>query len=269
MVSRWDNGGGGGTIAVQDLVVWAKRWFLAIQFLTIFPIPEARSVNEEDFRRSVAFYPLVGMALGSGLGLLQWGLTRILPVMPASILSLAAYSLTTGFLHLDGLMDLADGIGSRKPRHEALKIMRDSRVGSMGVVAGILIMVGKFVALSSLSPGRLGPFVVIPGLSRWAMVLAMTSAPYARSGEPGIGSMYAMHISRIALWGSSLTAVLGAFLLLPVAEAVGVLALTLAVTLAMVWFARRRLGGMTGDVYGALNELVEWLGWTLVLAWHG
>jgi adenosylcobinamide-GDP ribazoletransferase len=254
---------------VQNLVVWAKRWLLAIQFLTIFPIPEVRSVNEEDFRQSVAFYPMVGMALGTGLGLLQWGFTQIMPVMPATVLSLAGYSLATGFLHLDGVMDLADGIGSRKPRPEALNIMRDSRVGSMGVVAGILVMAGKFAALSSLSPGRLGPFVVIPALSRWAMVLAMTSAPYARLGEPGIGSIYALHVSRIALWASSLTAVLVAVLLLPVVEAVGVLGLTLVVAWTMVWFARRRLGGMTGDVYGAINELVEWLGWTLVLVWHG
>lgn len=254
---------------MQTLVIWAKRWLLALQFLTIFPIPETRSVNETDFRQSVAFYPIVGMVLGTGLGLVQWGLTRILPVMPATALSLAGYSLATGFLHLDGLMDLADGVGSRKPRPEALKIMRDSRVGSMGVVAGILVMVGKFAALSSLPPGHLGPFVVIPALARWAMVLAMTSAPYARVGESGIGSLYAMHISRIALWMSSLTVIVAAVLLLPVAEAVSVWGLALAVAWAMVSFARRRLGGMTGDAYGAINELVEWLGWTLVLAWHG
>lgn len=246
-----------------------KRFVLAVQFLTILPVAAVRSVSDTDMRQSVVFYPVVGLFLGGGLWTLQWILTRVLPATAATVISLAVYTVMTGFLHLDGMIDMADALGSRKPRQKALLIMRDSRVGAIGAASGVLVLLGKFAVLSNLSIHMAGAFIVIPALSRWSMVLAMSMAPYARVDQAGLGSLFANQISWVSVGIASLIAMGAAVVLLPMRMAVSLWLFVFLGTVLFVRLLTRRFGGMTGDIYGALNELMEWLGWTLVLLWHG
>ncbi len=246
-------------------VALVKWLVLAVQFCTIFPAPSPRGVTNDDLRRSVSFYPFVGALLGVLLFIILRISRSVLPPAPAAGLALALYTLFTGALHSDGLMDVMDAIGSRKPREQALEIMRDSRVGAVGSIAGALLLIGKYSALSAL-PARLAyPFVLVPAASRLGMVFAMNLAPYARA-DAGLGRVFALRVPRAAVWSAAcFTAGLG-MLVAPLAIALALPVVAFLAAWGAAFFARRRFGGMTGDLYGALNEVLEWAGWLLCLA---
>jgi adenosylcobinamide-GDP ribazoletransferase len=163
----------------------------------------------------------------------------------------------TGGLHLDGLADTADGLGGGHTPESALRIMKDSRVGAFGVISLILGLVLKFSLFLSLATQTRGTGVLLlfPVISRWSMVLLAYLSPYARA-EGGLGQAMTLGVSSRVLTGASLSA--GALALL-ILGAPG-LALFIAAA-ALVWLGRlyfqRRLGGITGDILGATNEVVE------------
>jgi adenosylcobinamide-GDP ribazoletransferase len=243
-----------------------RQAVLAVQFASVFPTPRISGATEEEIRGGMGWLPV----LGAWLGALLWGLDavlrRVLPVWPATVLVLAAYTGATGALHLDGLMDTADAVGSRAAPEKALAIMKDSRVGAMGAVAGSIVLLGKAAALSMLNPAHPGGFILVPALSRLAMICAMAFAPAAR--PDGLAALFAQKLSPTAVALGMILSIGAGLVLMPWYEAVSLWAGTLAFSFALtVWF-RRRFGGMTGDIYGALNELTEWLGWT-ALSLHG
>jgi len=248
----------------------------AFQFLTRLPIPINLTYTDEVFRRSVVFYPLIGAVLGLLLALAGWGLQLLLPLWPATVLLLALWVALTGGLHLDGLMDAADGLLSHRPREQMLEIMKDSRVGAMGVMVCVLHLLFKAALLSTLplAGGNAGLaagalLAVIPLWSRWFMIIAICRWPYARSGS-GLGGLFRGVRARHALAGTVLALVLGCGALWLAREAfaaviplpfAAVLALMPLVTAFVGWVlaagVHRKLGGLTGDIYGALNELLE------------
>lgn len=249
----------------QKRMQQAVRWFwLALQFGTILPTPKLKDVSVDDMRRSVVFYPVVGGVLGAFLWLVDWELSHRLPSLSAALCAFAVYTLLSGALHLDGLMDTADAVGSHRPRERALEIMKDSRVGAMGVVAAVIVMGGKVSALSGLSTDDIGLFIAVPAVSRACMAYSMAMSPSAR--QEGLGSVYAKQVPVWVLWTASAVTVVISAVCLPVTSDVFLLATAALVTVCVTWFVRRRFGGTTGDTYGALNELVEWIGWTVLLA---
>lgn len=242
---------------------------LSLQFATVIPTPVLADVDETEIRRSVVFFPIVGLLAGAVLWVIQNLLRQHLAPMAATLVTLGLYTLLTGALHLDGLMDSADAIGSRRPREQALDIMKDSRVGAMGVVAAVFILLGKTIFITSLAqpvPWAIppAPFVLVPMLSRLGMVLAMTLAPPAR--DEGLGALFAQ---RIPIWILPINFGIAAVVCLltvpwwdiwPIAAYFGL------VTVGFTRWMKRKFGGMTGDTYGALNEMLEWVGW-LVFLW--
>ena len=126
-----------------------RQALLAAQFLTTFPLPNLSYVSEAEIRLSSMFFPLVGVVLGIILWAMEFLLRLVFPNLVSTSIALTLYTLLTGALHLDGLMDTADALGSRKPRERALEIMKDSRVGAMGVVAAVMVYSGKLAALNA------------------------------------------------------------------------------------------------------------------------
>lgn len=243
----------------------AKRLCLAFQFLSVVPTPRIKQVSDRDIRGSCACFPLVGLALGAVLWAVQALLNRVLPMTVSTCIALAVYTLLTGALHLDGLMDTADAIGSRKDRARALEIMKDSRVGAMGVVGAIVVYTGKIAVLGHFAPTAYGAVICAPIISRCCMVLAMMLAPSARGNE-GLGGMFAKKISPMSLWLAGIITVLIAIWLNPLWTAVAMLCGSALVTILLTTYFTKRFGGMTGDTYGAINEVIEWTGWILALA---
>ena len=172
---------------------------------------------------------------------------------PRSVLG--AGLLLTGGLHVDGLMDTADAFFSHQDRARMLEIMRDSRSGALGVAAGVVVMLAKYAALSHLlGHGHLWAIAVAPALGRMGIVLAAANFGSAREG--GLGASFAAEVRPLHAAAALASAVAVAVALLHW-QGVCLPALAVLVAMAVAWYSRRRLGGLTGDIYGAINELVE------------
>jgi adenosylcobinamide-GDP ribazoletransferase len=247
-----------------------KHWFAALvvafQFLTRIPLPLQVSYNTTSVSRSLLFYPVVGFAIGAILYLCVWLVPTGSAPLNAALL-LLIWTVLTGGLHLDGLMDTADGLGSYRSRERMLLIMKDSRVGAMGVLAAMFVLLLKWVALWSLLEMVKGelkfahplPFLLlsIPAISRWWMVVAIVHWPYI-GGEKGLGSLFGEKSK--GLVAGATVILLSVVVLLPSWPWLWVAGCQGAVGWIAARYIVRRLGGLTGDTYGAMNELAETAG---------
>jgi adenosylcobinamide-GDP ribazoletransferase len=259
-----------------------RRWgaLLALQFLTIVPLPgqeastsadHSSGASAFDMSPSLPWFPLVGGLIGVTLAGLDWALRPVLalPVRDAALLAAAA--LITGMLHLDGFIDCCDALLGARSVERRLEILKDSRIGAYGAIGITLLLITRFAALGELGGSgllRVLALVAAPLLGRWGIVYAVTRFPYAR--PQGLGSLFQRRsINLIAATGMALVllaliagvatlvrgsgGLAGTALLLALFAAVAFL-----VTVSGCFWASRRLdGGLTGDTYGAVNELVE------------
>ncbi len=224
---------------------WSACW-AALAFLTVWPTA-ARQVPTDDptvWGRAVACYPLVGAAVGALQALSGWGWQQIGLPWPGVVAVLIGV-LATGALHLDGVMDAADGLWGGVTPEERLRIMRDERVGAFGVLAALFVVLLK-VSLYTPRGAWLAPV-----LGRWAVALAVVRYPYAR--QHGLGRALKEHArGRQALWATLFTALL----VLPW-DGAGAWALAAGAAWLTARYALQRLPGLTGDIYGALVEVAE------------
>lgn len=240
---------------------------IALSFLTRLPVGR---LEVEDYLaelgRSAWLFPLVGLLVGL-VTLIAGGLAGLLFGPPLRAVAVTAAGLwVTGLLHLDGLMDTADGIGSHRSRERMLEIMKDSRVGAMGATAGALSLLLRFALLLEI-PGGLLPvaLLVAPALGRMCITLTAGLWPPARV-EGGLGLRFAPQVGRLQVAGAlllGLAIALAAPLALQGVEAGSLLrslvafAAALLAALALARSLAATLGGLTGDTYGAVNELAE------------
>lgn len=162
----------------------------------------------------------------------------------------------TGGIHFDGLLDTADGLFSGRSRERSLEIMRDSAVGSMGVIAGILNVFLRYSILIELSGAVLPALLVAQAVTgRWVMAIAVYLFPYARK-EGGLGQGFAAEKKVINIILGSLLA-LAIILFVNGAPGIGIALTVVGLCLLIARWVARRLGGLTGDVYGFLNEAAE------------
>ena len=237
-----------------------NSFLVGLQFLTRIHIARQTVWTAEDFGRSTRFFPLVGLVLGICYALAAWLLVYFIGMRTlTAVLLLILPLLLTGGLHADGFMDTADGVFSGRERERKLEIMKDSRVGSFGVVSFVLLMFLQFALLLDMHPFLLVPTLfIMPIIGRMAMVLAIACFPYARAD--GMGKTFADMADRKTIVTASVMTVV---FVLPCGLLASV-ALMLGVLFALL-FCRAMtttLGGVTGDVYGAVTVLTE----TLVLA---
>jgi adenosylcobinamide-GDP ribazoletransferase len=227
----------------------------AFQFLTRIP---AGSLpwSEDLLGRSAAFFPVVGLVVGGGAALVDW-LCR--PRVNDSLRAVAVLIFLvaiTGGLHEDALADVADGLGVRRTREQALAIMRDSRIGSFGATALGLALLARYALIAALPPARAAATLITAHvLCRWTSLPLAAYLPPAR-GNDGQGASFGLHVPRSSvLLGTLLAAALTAALL----GKAFLLPLLVAAALVMLsgWYYRHRLGGITGDCLGAANQVTE------------
>jgi adenosylcobinamide-GDP ribazoletransferase len=232
-----------------------KPLLAAIRFLTILPVPGAWGTAEEDLARSVPWFPLIGLLLGAAAAGLAWVMSCTAPPMLAAAAIVCVLLGFSGCLHLDGLADTADGFLSSRPRQRILEIMKDSHIGAMGVIAIACVLLLKFAAMASLSAAALWPAVlVMPLAGRCAIVVQMALLPYAR--PDGLGAIFYQRQSRwAAVWAAGVLAAVGLGIL--GWRGLAVWAVCMAVTAAFSVYAYRKIGGATGDTFGAVCEIVE------------
>ena len=228
----------------------------AVQFSTRLPVP-VYSHHESTLARAAKFFPVVGLAIGAAGSALYFLFPGSVNAQIRSLALLIFFVLITGGLHEDGLADAADGFGGGHTRERVLEIMRDSRIGSFGGTALVLSLLTRFVLLSNLPSGRIWPYVVSAHvLSRWSTLPLGFALPSARVEAPGSGARIAQRITLGSLtFATVFVIVVEALLLgreawLPFSRAVALTALT-------GLYYRLRIGGVTGDCFGATNQLVE------------
>jgi len=232
-----------------------KAFLLALSFLTIIPAYN-KAAGEKEMADSLYFYPVVGFVIGGILVVIS-EIGRYLPLgLGADALIIAAWIVLTGGLHLDGLMDTADGLFSGKERQRKLEIMRDSRVGAMGVISLTVVLLLKFSFVAAFPyPDRIWVLLLAPVVGRCVMVYAISFYPYAREGS-GLGRCFGENAGKNKFFAALTILLLGA---LAAGAGKALLFALAAVLLSMVIVKHIAgiLGGLTGDTYGAVSEIAE------------
>jgi adenosylcobinamide-GDP ribazoletransferase len=225
----------------------------AMQFLTIAPPLIRRPFTDAELGRAVGYFPLIGALIGGFLVGFDRLLALFLPPGVTAALVLTGWVLCTGALHLDGFLDSCDGLFGGRTPEDRLRILRDERVGAFAVIVGVLLLLVKFQGLVAISH-RSAALCLAPVLGRWGMAVAVAAFPYARA--EGLGRTMKDH----AGWGQALLAsaiaVVAAWFL---AGGFGLILILLsgALIFLFVRFVLTQLPGLTGDIYGALCELLE------------
>lgn len=264
---------------VRELKLQAQALAAAIQFLTRFPVPVNIPFHGPVLSRSVVYYPAAGMLLGACLYGFAWLLTLFVPAWPSAILMLGLWTALSGGLHLDGLMDTADGVLSHRTRDRMLEIMKDSRVGAMGVLAAVLLLMLKASLLADLLSNEMAAsygcmLMVVPIWSRAWMSAAIAWWPFARVGE-GIAVLFNEAKGVHAAAALLIAAVSSAAILMLAghglkASLIWLLAFVIVTTIVggvLAAWLNRKLGGLTGDTYGAMNEMIEAMLLLIVVIW--
>jgi adenosylcobinamide-GDP ribazoletransferase len=232
----------------------------AVRFLSLLPMPGSTQLLDKDesalhITVGCEYFPVVGLLLALLLWLPTLILTPLVPQLVLSALLVVTLVILTGGLHLDGLMDTCDGLFGGGTRERKLEIMRDSRVGSFGVLAGICILLLKFALFASLRGHSLllALLIALPS-ARWAMVVALRVFPSARA--TGLGAAFHRVITTERLL---VTGIVSLVIVLVAGQLLGLLVwITVTVTALLLglWMTQS-LGGLTGDTYGAIEEVAE------------
>ena len=223
----------------------------ALQFLTILPIK--RSFTAVQVGRSSASFPLVGLLIGLFLAGLSLILYRILPGSVVNIFLVVGLTVCSGALHLDGLVDTLDGIAGHRTPERRLEIMRDSRIGGFGAIGIALFLIIEYVLLNSTGGSHhLFALILSPVLSRWAMVNTIFVYPYAR--KEGLGKVYKQSVGWQQFVVATIIAIGISLLLFRWAGIIILFGVWIIINL-LAMFLKSRLNGLTGDTYGAINEI--------------
>lgn len=180
-------------------------FFIALQFLTRLKIVNQTEWSMEDFGKSVGTFPFVGLIIGIFLTLIYFIFSQFLSPLPLMLIIVISEFLFTGGLHADGLMDTSDGLFSGREREKKLEIMKDSRVGSFGVVAFVFITLLKWQLLTAIPIPEFIPIILVmmPLMSRYTLILSIRSYPYAR--KSGMGQAFAVYAPKNVITWSTIS----------------------------------------------------------------
>jgi adenosylcobinamide-GDP ribazoletransferase len=228
---------------------------VAFQFLTRIPMPSI-AFETDSLPRATKFFPLVGLVVGSGAVLLQRLLIPHLGRPLVALIVLTYLVLITGCFHEDGLADIADGFGGGWTKDQILLILKDSRIGSYGATALMLSLLSRYLLLASLPMERFAAYVISAHvLCRWSSLpLSYFLAPAREQDSQGA------RIAKLTSLSSLVFGSIFSFAIVLFALRWSVVAPLLVATLAAAlsgWFYVRKIGGVTGDCFGATNQLTE------------
>jgi len=228
-----------------------KNLIAAIQFITIIPMGKSGKKHPE---KMIPFFPMVGIILGLMVALLDQLFLLLWSKPVASLLDVLFLIIITGAFHLDGLGDTADGLYGRRTKEKALSIMKDSRIGAMGIVAIICGLSIKWAGITGLDAWRSLLLIIIPSYARGSILFGMWFLEYGRA-DGGTGKpFFKKRLKIIGFWGLLIPVLLSFFL--------GLKAILLNVIFAIIVFSillyyKRKIGCITGDMLGAMVEVTE------------
>jgi adenosylcobinamide-GDP ribazoletransferase len=237
---------------------------VATRYLTILPLPGRVRENPEALGRAAAWFPVIGLGVGAALVVTARVSELLFPILLAGLLTVTAWKLATGGLHLDGLADCLDGLAGRDVEHR-LAIMRDSRIGAFGAIGLILLLLMEIAAIAEL-PGdtRDRALLAVPVIARATPPLLSRLFPPARS--EGLGAAFG---AAVGWWAAPVALAIALGVALAALRMAGlvVFAVSVVSALACARFFAARLAGVTGDVFGAAIEIAELAGLLTVSVW--
>ena len=227
----------------------------AFQFLTRIPVPAA-PYQSDSLARATRFFPFVGALLGAAAALLHQLIVPHLGRLPSALVVVIFFVLITGGLHEDGLADTADGLGGGHSREQILLIFRDSRIGSYGATVLSLSLLARIILIASVPLSQIAQYLIAAQiLCRWTTLPLSYLCPPARQAD-GQGARIAQLTTRSSLLlGTAFSFVAVGFLLRW--RSVAPLLFATAITLLSARLYKRKIGGVTGDCFGATNQLSE------------
>lgn len=231
--------------SLQDLAV-------ALGLLTTLPVPLPAARPPGAGGRAAVWFPLVGALIGGLTGLAWAGAARVFPPPVAAVLALLVWIGLTGGLHLDGLADCGDALAAAVPRERRLEILRDPRLGAFGAISLFAVLLLKVALLTALTPAHGLTLVLAASLARGCVLPVGLTPPARREGmaaDMALG-LRRWHLLPAAVVPLALAGVMGG-------RGWAAVVAGLVVTAGVIALARRRLGGVTGDVMGMTVELVE------------
>ena len=239
------------------------RFLTALRFLTVIRVPYRREVAPEEVGRSIGYFPVVGLIIGLILAALNWLLGLLLPSAVVNGLLIVSLTVITGALHLDGFADTCDGIAGNKTVADRWQVMHDSRTGAFGIVGVVLLLLVKYVSLNSVPESlMIAALLLMPVVSRWAMVYAVFAYPYAR--PEGLGKVFKQRTSWQNFTAATMVTLAIAIGLARLANlayfylaGLSIILVVWMVVMAVATYLQRKFSGLTGDTYGAINEVAE------------
>ncbi len=235
-----------------------RDFLQALSFLTILPVGKILPSEEKGLARSMAFFPLVGLVIGLLSASGYYLLTLLFPKSLVLWLTIGLLAYLTRGLHLDGFADTMDGVASGGTKEKILEVMRDSRIGAFGVVGLILLIGAKYYALDQIpNPSLPYSLILMAVMGRNSMVLVCYRSAYARPNE-GLGRPFTKNLGSREMV-LSLVSASGIALLLMGLKGILVFLGICLFSLGYRFFFKKKLGGVTGDILGAANELAELL----------
>lgn len=228
-----------------------RRLIAAIEFLTVLPLGKPMLYDPKGM---VSFFPLVGIMIGAILSMFDYAVSSVWSEPVVAVLDVVVLAVLTGGLHLDGLGDSADGLLGHRSKDRVLAIMKDSRIGVMGLLAIVSGLFIKWGGIMSLKTDRHLLLVIIPAYARSSMLFGIRYLEYGRP-HTGIGqALFENRLTLHAFWG----------LLIPITlsyllgwRGVWLMIVFATITAAILFYYRRRMGCITGDMLGAMTEVME------------
>ena len=227
-----------------------RNLIAALQFITILPLGKARSFEPP---KMVPYFPLVGILLGLLLALFDTLIAKIWTPPVVALLDVILLAVLTGAFHLDGLGDTADGLFSPRSKDQALEIMKDSRIGVMGLIAILFGLALKWGGILNLDANRSLLLIIVPAYARAGILFGMQFLDYGRTDGTGL-PFFKESLKWTTHWG----------LLIPVGlsfllgwKAIWLNLMFAVIVGAILLFYRKRMGCITGDMLGAMTEVTE------------
>jgi len=228
-----------------------KHFFSAVHFITILPWGRAEKFDPQQM---VPYFPIVGIVLGALVALFDTVAASLWGRTVASLLDVIFLIVLTGAFHIDGLGDAADGLLGQRPKEKILAIMKDSRLGTMGLVAIVAGLALKWAGISGLDANRPLLLIIIPAYARAGMLFGMRYLPYGRP-DGGTGAGFFKHELRpAAFWALGVPVLLSSVLGW---QAIWLVICFAAITSGLIRYYKKRLGCITGDMLGAMTEILE------------
>lgn len=228
-----------------------KKLFSALRFLTILPLGKSFDFQP---RSMIPLFPVVGLIIGALLAAADWVFLRLWPPGVAALLDVLTLAIMTGALHLDGLGDTADGLLGHRPREKALAIMKDSRIGVMGMICILFGLSIKWAGIAGLDVHRSLLLFIIPAYARGSMIFGVKFFKYGRP-DGGTGHLlFEKSLSWIAFCGLLIPFFLSFFLGI---AAIWFNAFFVVFTGILMFFYHKRMDCITGDMLGATTEVIE------------